>query len=62
MCDGRDSASVGEVCALMSALSRIPLKQGFAITGSITSFVRCRPSVGSMKDRGFSACCQGATA
>jgi len=30
-----DSASVGELCALLSALSQVPIKQSFAITGSI---------------------------
>lgn len=34
MIDG-DSASVTEVCALLSSLSEIPIKQSFAITGSI---------------------------
>jgi lon-related putative ATP-dependent protease len=29
-----DSATVGELCALMSAISNIPIKQSFAITGS----------------------------
>lgn len=29
-----DSATVGELCALLSALSNIPVKQSFAITGS----------------------------
>lgn len=30
-----DSASIGELCALISALSDVPIKQSFAITGSI---------------------------
>jgi lon-related putative ATP-dependent protease len=34
MIDG-DSASVTEVCALLSSISEIPIKQSFAITGSI---------------------------
>lgn len=34
MIDG-DSASVTEVCALLSSLSEIPIKQSYAITGSI---------------------------
>lgn len=34
MVDG-DSASVAELCALLSALAEVPLKQSFAITGSI---------------------------
>ncbi|MCZ7019113.1 hypothetical protein, partial [Salmonella enterica] len=31
-----DSASLGEACTLISALSKTPLKQCFAITGLIT--------------------------
>ncbi|HEY9051297.1 MAG TPA: Lon protease family protein, partial [Gammaproteobacteria bacterium] len=30
-----DSASLAELCALISALTEIPIKQGFAITGSL---------------------------
>lgn len=33
-----DSASAGELCALLSAISEIPLKQDIAITGSINQF------------------------
>ena len=33
-----DSASLGEVCALISALADVPLQQRFAITGSINQF------------------------
>ena len=33
-----DSASLGEACTLISALSKTPLKQCFAITGSINQF------------------------
>lgn len=29
-----DSATVGELCALLSAISKVPVKQSFAITGS----------------------------
>lgn len=29
-----DSATVGELCALVSAISKVPIKQSFAITGS----------------------------
>lgn len=31
-----DSASLGEACALLSSLAGIPLRQGFAVTGSIS--------------------------
>jgi len=34
MIDG-DSASVGEACALLSALAEVPVRQGVAITGSL---------------------------
>jgi predicted ATP-dependent protease len=34
MVDG-DSASLAELCALLSALSNMPIRQGFAVTGSV---------------------------
>ena len=34
MIDG-DSASVAELCALLSAIGEIPIKQNFALTGSV---------------------------
>jgi predicted ATP-dependent protease len=37
MIDG-DSASMAELCALLSALSNIPIKQGLAMTGSVNQF------------------------
>lgn len=33
-----DSASLAELCALLSALSQIPIKQCFAVTGSVNQF------------------------
>jgi predicted ATP-dependent protease len=33
-----DSASMAELCALLSALADVPLKQGLAITGSVNQF------------------------
>jgi predicted ATP-dependent protease len=33
-----DSASLAELCCLISALTRIPVKQGFAVTGSINQY------------------------
>jgi len=33
-----DSASMAELCALLSALSNVPIKQGLAITGSVNQF------------------------
>lgn len=54
-----DSASLGEVCALISALSRIPLKQCFAITGSINQFGEVQ-AVGGVNEKieGFFRLCQ----
>lgn len=37
MVDG-DSASMAELCALLSVLSNTPIKQGWAITGSVNQF------------------------
>ncbi len=33
-----DSASLAELCCLISALTRLPIKQGFAMTGSINQY------------------------
>lgn len=54
-----DSASLGEVCALISALSRTPLKQSFAITGSINQFGEVQ-AVGGVNEKieGFFRLCQ----
>ena len=54
-----DSASLGEVCALISALSRTPLKQAFAITGSINQFGEVQ-AVGGVNEKveGFFRLCQ----
>lgn len=54
-----DSASLGEVCALISALSRVPLKQGFAITGSINQFGEVQ-AVGGVNEKieGFFRLCR----
>ncbi|HHX35734.1 MAG TPA: AAA family ATPase [Gammaproteobacteria bacterium] len=54
-----DSASLGEVCALISALSRVPLKQSFAITGSINQFGEVQ-AVGGVNEKieGFFHLCQ----
>jgi len=42
MIDG-DSASITEICALLSALSGIPIKQSFAITGSVNQKGEIQP-------------------
>ncbi|MFC3608747.1 Lon protease family protein [Stutzerimonas tarimensis] len=54
-----DSASLGEVCTLISALSRTPLKQCFAITGSINQFGEVQ-AVGGVNEKieGFFRLCQ----
>lgn len=54
-----DSASLGEVCALISALSRTPLKQCFAITGSINQFGEVQ-AVGGVNEKieGFFRLCK----
>jgi lon-related putative ATP-dependent protease len=33
-----DSASLGELCALLSALAQVPIRQSFAMTGSVNQF------------------------
>lgn len=54
-----DSASLGEYCALISALSRTPLKQCFAITGSINQFGEVQ-AVGGVNEKieGFFRLCE----
>lgn len=53
-----DSASLGEVCALISALADVPLQQRFAITGSINQFGEVQ-AVGGLNEKieGFFALC-----
>ncbi|WP_150299542.1 Lon protease family protein [Pseudomonas profundi] len=53
-----DSASLGEVCALLSGLSRTPLKQCYAITGSINQFGEVQ-AVGGVNEKieGFFRLC-----
>lgn len=54
-----DSASLGEVCTLISALSRRPLKQCYAVTGSINQFGEVQ-AVGGVNEKieGFFRLCQ----
>ncbi len=51
--------SLGEVCTLISALSRTPLKQCFAITGSINQFGEVQ-AVGGVNEKieGFFRLCE----
>lgn len=54
-----DSASMAELCALISALGEVPVNQRLAITGSVDQFGRCQP-VGGLNEKieGFFAICQ----
>ncbi|WLI78580.1 Lon protease family protein [Kosakonia sp. H02] len=54
-----DSASMAELCALISALAEIPINQRIAITGSVDQFGRSQP-VGGLNEKieGFFAICQ----
>ncbi len=38
-----DSASLGEICSLLSSLADLPIKQGVAVTGSISQFGDVQP-------------------
>lgn len=45
-----DSASVGELCALLSALAKVPIKQYLAVTGSIDQYGRVQ-AVGGVNEK-----------
>jgi len=45
-----DSASAAELCALLSALAGIPLKQGYAVTGSINQYGEIQ-TIGGVNDK-----------
>lgn len=53
-----DSASMAELCALISALADVPLHQNIAITGSVDQFGRAQP-VGGLNEKieGFFEIC-----
>lgn len=53
-----DSASLAELCALVSALSQQPLQQAIAVTGSVDQFGNVQP-VGGLNEKieGFFAVC-----
>jgi ATP-dependent Lon protease len=58
MIDG-DSASITEICALLSAISRIPIKQSLAITGSVNQKGEIQPIGGvNEKIEGFFDVCK----
>lgn len=54
-----DSASMAELCALISALAEVPVKQSVAITGSVDQFGRAQP-VGGLNEKieGFFTICE----
>ncbi len=57
MVDG-DSASVAELCALLSTLADVPIKQGLAITGSLNQHGQAQPIGGvNEKIEGFFDVC-----
>jgi predicted ATP-dependent protease len=59
MIDG-DSASVAECSALLSVLSGVPIKQNFAVTGSVNQLGEVQPIGGvNEKIEGFFEVCRG---
>jgi predicted ATP-dependent protease len=54
-----DSASLAELCALLSALAETPLKQSFAVTGSVNQHGQVQP-IGSVNEKieGFFDVCR----
>jgi len=54
-----DSASLAELCALLSSLADAPIRQGFAVTGSINQLGEVQPIGGvNEKIEGFFDICQ----
>jgi lon-related putative ATP-dependent protease len=55
-----DSASIAEICVLMSALAEIPLKQNFAVTGSADQYGDVQ-AIGGVNEKieGFFDICKG---
>ena len=54
-----DSASMAELCALISALSEVPIEQRFAVTGSVNQFGEVQPVGGVIeKIEGFFDACE----
>ena len=55
-----DSASMAELCALLSALANVPIRQSLAITGSVNQHGEAQPIGGvNEKIEGFFDVCQG---
>ncbi|WP_375176547.1 Lon protease family protein [Marinobacter mobilis] len=54
-----DSASLAELCALLSSLSGVPIRQDLALTGSVNQFGQIQPIGGANeKVEGFFKTCQ----
>ena len=54
-----DSASLGELCGLLSAIGKLPVKQSWGITGSVNQFGEVQPIGGvNEKIEGFFSACQ----
>ncbi len=54
-----DSASVGELCALLSALAEVPVRQSLAVTGSVNQHGQVQPIGGvNEKIEGFYDVCR----
>jgi lon-related putative ATP-dependent protease len=55
-----DSASLAELCALLSALAELPIRQSFAVTGSVNQHGDVQP-VGGVNEKieGFFDVCEG---
>jgi lon-related putative ATP-dependent protease len=55
-----DSASLAELCALLSSLAEVPIRQSFAVTGSVNQHGRVQPIGGvNEKIEGFFDICRG---
>ncbi|MDX2008396.1 MAG: ATP-binding protein [Meiothermus sp.] len=56
-----DSASLAELCAVLSALAQAPIKQGIAVTGSVNQLGQAQPIGGvNEKIEGFFEVCRDA--
>lgn len=56
-----DSASMAELCAILSALAQVPIRQGIAITGSVNQHGQSQPIGGvNEKIEGFFEVCRDA--